>query len=124
MRPGRIRPGKPDVGIRTSRLRSASMRPGRIRPGKRLARPVRPRGPCPRFNEAGANPPRKAARPSFAGSHRGACFNEAGANPPRKDRSQSMGRRPRPRASMRPGRIRPGKVVREVMDEYLIRLLQ
>ena len=58
MRPGRIHPGKgwgPDHAAAADR---ASMRPGRIHPGK-PAGPGRYRSRPGRFNEAGADPPRK-----------------------------------------------------------------
>ena len=60
MRPGRIRPGKksPEVLAYVER-ELASMRPGRIRPGKDRATGARRRRRRLRFNEAGADPPRK-----------------------------------------------------------------
>ena len=64
------------------------------------------------FNEAGANPPRKGSTVAGGLADAGACFNEAGANPPRKG---IVGEGIRVcggcGASMRPGRIRPGKSV-------------
>ncbi len=104
MRPGRIRPGEPPDGV-------SRPRPGRIRPGEPMKCPA-----LPRFNEAGANPPRRGAGRSYrhhtttlsAGprSTIRTCFNEAGANPPRRVPEADP---PCEAASMRPGRIRPGE---------------
>ena len=60
MRPGRIRPGNGRRGRRgQARQGRASMRPGRIRPGNRAAGSASFSLPTARFNEAGADPPRK-----------------------------------------------------------------
>ena len=84
MRPGRIRPGKHQSPARTGLAAVvASMRPGRIRPGKACAWVQVPAFCDLGFNEAGANPPRKAPRGRRSRA-RLACYNEAGANPPRK----------------------------------------
>ena len=75
---------------RLRRVASASMRPGRVRPG-RAARPM----------------PRGLGRPAWQG-----CFNEAGARTPRKSRYLAVGGYVAARAtvaSMRPGRVRPGR---------------
>ena len=98
----------------------ASMRPGRIRPGNRFSLRFRPPR-CNRFNEAGANPPRKfrgiidatiaftvaSMRPgrirpgnrwvTYARSPQRVGFNEAGANPPRKSESSCPPTRARTR---------------------------
>ena len=60
------------------------MRPGRVRPGNPVlfAKEASPSS-GPRFNEAGAGPPRKF-RPSREAGLPDPCFNEAGAGPPRK----------------------------------------
>ena len=83
------------------------MRPGRLNPGKHTLPPTRPiRGHS--FNEAGAIKPRKGRKlkPAPTTARR---FNEAGAIKPRKEPTALLISDAQDAASMRPGRLNPGK---------------
>ena len=110
MRPGRVRPGRdhPEPGAPGSR-HHASMRPGRVRPG-RVTRRLRSGPVANSFNEAGARTPRKS-RSSSTTTPASNGFNEAGARTPRKRPRRGERAAPRAGASMRPGRVRPGRAV-------------
>ena len=86
------------------------MRPGRFRPG----RDASDRTSCCRapacFNEARAFPPGKRLAKDGPSSTTMASFNEARAFPPGKSRRrQHQSAQHARRASMRPGRFRPGR---------------
>ena len=84
------------------------MRPGRIRPGEgRVGLFVVFAHPS--FNEAGANPPRRAGSVTRRRGGGRDGFNEAGANPPRRVSALAEQGGVGVVASMRPGRIRPGE---------------
>ena len=88
MRPGQLRPGNNAGGLGVPIVETrASMRPGQLRPGNER-------------QQAGAASPRKFLTPDVR-------FNEAGAASPRKSAALRI---PRPRASMRPGQLRPGNL--------------
>ena len=120
MRPGRVCPGKPhgtggpfyprrsacfnEAGASVPRKSPPELR-RRGRPGARRS-----------FNEAGASVPRKSRSAVLANpvcAHR-RCFNEAGASVPRKRPADQRPTEVRRAclASMRPGRVCPGKAVR------------
>ena len=121
MRPGRIRPGKPLVVATAQPLvLRASMRPGRIRPGKPSCATIREAAGRSGFNEAGADPPRKGRARRLAATRGRHRFNEAGADPPRKVHRERGSNDPQARASMRPGRIRPGKSIAPVARRGLM----
>ena len=114
MRPGRVRPGRGHRPGNTPRVGTvASMRPGRVRPGRVPFCPSPSSRGGNRFNEAGARTPRKSRiihSAIYARLH--PRFNEAGARTPRKRAliGGLVGRRAGIPASMRPGRVRPGRV--------------
>ena len=83
------------------------MRPGRLNPGK-VAEVIEIVLHVPRFNEAGAIKPRKDHQSSATGLG-GEGFNEAGAIKPRKDQAADDWLKTIEPASMRPGRLNPGK---------------
>ena len=100
--------------LRVPPAQVASMRPGRVCPGKAgSVCAVTVADVTSRFNEAGASVPRKRVPVDRRDrSGRPGCFNEAGASDaPEKlrNRATESPMADVPEASMRPGRVCPGK---------------
>ena len=104
---GAIKPRKVANYMASKKISKASMRPGRLNPGKRTRTRTHKSGSTS-FNEAGAIKPRKGLDPIDTDSAI-PRFNEAGAIKPRKV-ANYMASKKISKASMRPGRLNPGKL--------------